>query len=193
MLDPSLWNGAVATDYFKSSRGKRGEKIYSNVTGFVLSAHLQLPHNINAAEIARSSPIQEFVWFRPTTRRACNACGEYHADREAVRAITSKPRCKFSYDQVWAFVRNVWRRREEIRDLMWRRREEIRDLMFGSYMRNCPQLAVFSTPEERLLSQHNIRTKRELRSWLLVHHPDKGGDSDLCAAVMQAAKKRKLQ
>jgi hypothetical protein len=41
---------------------------------------------------------------------------------------------------------------------------------------------------EDLLKENNITSKKDLKLWLLKNHPDKGGDDELCAIVLSAAK-----
>jgi len=47
---------------------------------------------------------------------------------------------------------------------------------------------VFEARSERLLIRHRITNKQEWHRWLLVNHPDKGGDTNLCAMIISAGR-----
>lgn len=50
-----------------------------------------------------------------------------------------------------------------------------------------------STPEDTILTELNIKTKKDLQRWLLNGgHPDKGGDEELCKRVIMAAKRANI-
>lgn len=47
-----------------------------------------------------------------------------------------------------------------------------------------------SNPKISLLVKYKITSKKEWFSWLLQNHPDKGGDGEICAAVIAEGKNK---
>ena len=88
----------------------------------------------------------------------------------------------------------IRKRREEYKVEREREQEEL----LGKLFEYCAKAEAQSEPRAKtvpkskvdisILEQYNITTQKEWRKWLIKHHPDKGGDEELCKRIIAAGR-----
>ena len=77
----------------------------------------------------------------------------------------------------------VHKRREEYKQEREKEREELLRKLFGR-MKVEPKVKRDSS----FLEQHEITDRQTWKKWLVKHHPDKGGDEELCKKIIAAGR-----
>jgi hypothetical protein len=100
----------------------------------------------------------------------------------------TNPEC--SFQEILDYQKLIQARREEYQKEpgFWEQQmKKLQDINANpGFFGNLGQLF---TRGDDLLKTFNISSKKDLHTWLLIHHPDKGGNMETCQKVMAAAKR----